>query len=143
MASISEESIRKALKDVAPLIRRSVKINPEEDYLELGLRSFGKGTFHKPAIHGNELNGKRLFQIEPGDLLFSNVSLGKTLLAVAQPEDAGSMAHTFYQSKGHRRCCLSRFSLLLLSLHQRELISLEKPRLGAQVESHSRFKNVG
>ena len=100
ISSIANESNRRALKDVAPLIRRPVKINPDEEYFELGLRSFGKGTFHKPAIRGNELNGKRLFRIEPGDLLFSNVFAWEGAVAVAQPEDRGRYgSHRFISRK--------------------------------------------
>lgn len=100
ISSIADESNRKPLKDVAPLIRRSVKIELDEEYYELGLRSFGKGTFHKPAIRGDELNGKRLFRIEPGDLLFSNVFAWEGAVAVAQPEDAGRFgSHRFISRK--------------------------------------------
>lgn len=89
ISSVTGESDRKALKEIAPLIRRSFKIDPECEYPELGIRSFGKGTFHKPSIRGDELNGKRLFKIEPGDLLFSNVFAWEGAVAVAQPEDQG------------------------------------------------------
>jgi type I restriction enzyme S subunit len=100
IASTAKECDRKAMKDIAPLIRRSVKIDLEEEYLELGLRSFGKGTFHKPAIRGSELNGKRLFRIEPGDLLFSNVFAWEGAVAVARPEDAGRFgSHRFISRK--------------------------------------------
>ena len=40
------------LKEVAPIIRRKVAIEKAAEYPELGIRSFGKGTFHKPAIRG-------------------------------------------------------------------------------------------
>lgn len=89
ISSVVEGCDRKELKEVAPLIRRPIKIDPEREYPELGIRSFGKGTFHKPPIRGSELNGKRLFRIEPGDLLFSNVFAWKGAVAVAKPEDAG------------------------------------------------------
>ena len=87
--SITERCGRKALKDMAPLVRRKVEIDPEKEYFELGIRSFGKGIFHKPAIRGGELNGKRLFKIEPGDLLFNNVFAWEGAVSVAQSEDAG------------------------------------------------------
>lgn len=89
ISSVTGDCDRKALKEIAPLIRRSFKIDPECEYPELGIRSFGKGTFHKPSIRGSELNGKRLFKIEPGDLLFSNVFAWEGAVAVAYPEDAG------------------------------------------------------
>lgn len=82
--------------EVAPLVRREVTIEPEASYLELGIRSFGKGTFHKPAIFGIDVGTKRLFCIEPGDLLFSNVFAWEGAIAIAKPEDAGRFgSHRF------------------------------------------------
>lgn len=75
--------------DIAPLIRRPVEIDPNAIYPELGLRSYGKGTFHKPALLGTEIGNKRLFQIKAGDLLFSNVFAWEGAVAVARPEDDG------------------------------------------------------
>jgi len=75
------------LGQVAPIVRRAVQIRLDAWYPELGIRSFGKGTFHKPAVLGGELGGKRIFRIEPGDLLFSNVFAWEGAIAVAQPED--------------------------------------------------------
>ncbi|MCW5651107.1 MAG: restriction endonuclease subunit S [Ramlibacter sp.] len=77
------------LGDIAPLIRRPVEIDPNTTYPELGLRSYGKGTFHKPALMGAEVGNKRLFQIKGGDLLFSNVFAWEGAVAVALPEDDG------------------------------------------------------
>jgi len=77
------------LGEIAPLVRRPVEIDPDAIYPELGLRSYGKGTFHKPALTGAEVGNKRLFQIKTGDLLFSNVFAWEGAVAVARPEDDG------------------------------------------------------
>jgi len=75
------------MKKVAPIIRRPVQINAENLYPELGIRCFGKGTFHKPALSGLEVGTKKLFQIKTGDLVFSNVFAWEGGIAVAQEED--------------------------------------------------------
>lgn len=81
---------------VAPLIRREVQVRMGEEYPELGVRSFGKGTFHKPALDYLSVGTKRLYRIEPGDLLFSNVFAWEGAIAVAQPEDEGRFgSHRF------------------------------------------------
>lgn len=77
------------LGDIAPLVRRAVEIEPDALYPELGLRSYGKGTFHKPALLGKEVGNKRLFEIKVGDLLFSNVFAWEGAVAVAKPDDNG------------------------------------------------------
>jgi type I restriction enzyme S subunit len=80
----------------APLVRRPVEMDPLGEYRELEIRSFGKGTFHKSPITGAMLGSKRIFQIEPGDLLFNIVFAWEGAVAVAQPQDAGRVgSHRF------------------------------------------------
>jgi len=74
---------------VAPIIRREAKVQAGGTYPELGLRSFGKGTFHKPALNSIEVGSKRLFVIKTGDLLLSNVFAWEGAIAVAKREDDG------------------------------------------------------
>lgn len=84
------------MSEVAPIVRRPVAAEPEVEYSELGIRSFGNGTFHKSPKTGLDLGSKRIFQIQPGDLLFSNVFAWEGAIAVAQPEDAGRVgSHRF------------------------------------------------
>lgn len=45
-----EGVVWKPLKEVASLFRRSIKTEPEKSYEEMGIRSFGKGTFKKPVL---------------------------------------------------------------------------------------------
>lgn len=85
-----------ALGDVAPIVRRPVEIRHDEAYPELGIRSFGRGSFHKPALSGADVGNKRLFRIEPGDLIFSNVFAWEGAIAVATSADAGRFgSHRF------------------------------------------------
>ncbi len=87
---------RLPMKDVAPLERRSIEVKPEEEYFELGIRSFGKGTFHKPAVTGASLGTKRIFSIEEDDLLFNIVFAWEGAVAVAKPADHGRVgSHRF------------------------------------------------
>lgn len=84
------------IAEVAPLVRREQSIDLDGSYPELGIRSFGKGTFHKPPLSGREVGTKRLFRIEPGDLLFSNVFAWEGAIAIAQTADAGRFgSHRF------------------------------------------------
>lgn len=93
---IAEDASRMSLGEVAPLVRRLAEIAPFGVYPELGIRSFGKGTFQKPALTGLLVGGKRLFRIDPGDLLFNNVFAWEGAIAVAKPEDEGRFgSHRF------------------------------------------------
>jgi type I restriction enzyme, S subunit len=81
---------------IAPLTRRPVKVNIASEYLELGVRSFGKGTFHKPSLSGAAVGSKKLYQIFTGDLVFNNVFAWEGAVAVAKEEDIGRVgSHRF------------------------------------------------
>ena len=85
-----------ALREIAPIVRRPADIQHDQDYPELGIRSFGRGTFHKPALSGAEVGTKRLFRIQLGDLVFSNVFAWEGAIAVASSADAGRFgSHRF------------------------------------------------
>jgi len=87
---------RRPMAELAPLVRREQPIELDGAYPELGIRSFGKGTFHKPPLSGSEVGTKRLYRIEPGDLLFSNVFAWEGAIAIARPENAGRFgSHRF------------------------------------------------
>lgn len=90
------EAPLRPMAEVAPLVRREQAIDLNGSYPELGVRSFGKGTFHKPPLSGSEVGTKRLFRIEPGDLVFSNVFAWEGAIAIAQPDDSGRFgSHRF------------------------------------------------
>lgn len=93
---ITKGAARLPMAEVAPLVRRPVQVDIAEKYYELGIRSFGKGTFHKPAIQGAEIGTKKIFYIEPGDLVFNIVFAWEGAVAVARQEDAGRVgSHRF------------------------------------------------
>ena len=97
------------MNEVAPLVRRPVEIEPDQSYPELGVRSFGRGTFHKPALDGMAVGSKKLFRIQEGDLLFNIVFAWEGAVAIAQPKDNGRVgSHRFLtcvpdKDRGNRR----------------------------------------
>jgi len=93
---LAKDAPRRPMQEVAPIVRRPVEIDKTAEYPELGIRSFGRGTFHKPAVAGATLGSKRLYRIEPGDLLFSNVFSWEGAIAVVRDADAGRFgSHRF------------------------------------------------
>jgi type I restriction enzyme S subunit len=66
------------------------------DFPEVGIRSFGKGTFHKPVLSRAQLANKRVFRVQSGDLVFMNVFAWEGAIAVAKPKDEDRVAsHRF------------------------------------------------
>ena len=84
------------MEQAAPLVRRPVDVQPDESYPELGVRSFGHGTFHKPALDGTAVGTKKLYRIASRDLVFNIVFAWEGAVAIARDEDEGRVgSHRF------------------------------------------------
>jgi type I restriction enzyme, S subunit len=82
--------------EVLELQRRPVAVIPDAAYREIGVRSFGRGIFHKEPLSGIELGNKRVFEVRPGDLVFSNVFAWEGAVALASEQEAGMIgSHRF------------------------------------------------
>ena len=100
----------KPLKEVASLVRRAVKTKPDVQYEEMGIRSFGRGTFQKPVLTGKQVGNKRIYTIHEGDLVFNNVFAWEKAIAVAKAEDHGRVgSHRFITYEPHKGQATSEF----------------------------------
>lgn len=103
---------RVAMMDIAPLVRRPIVVDPDGSYPELGVRSFGKGTFRKPSLSGIEVGNKRLFEIHEGDLLFNIVFAWEGAVALASAADHGRVgSHRFLTCVPDPQRATSKFLL--------------------------------
>lgn len=93
---IIEGAPRLRIGDVAPLVRRPVDATVDGEYPELGVRSFGKGVFHKPTLLGVELTWQKLFRVKEGDIVISNIKAWEGAIAVAEPDDDGRVGSHRY-----------------------------------------------
>lgn len=85
------------MSEVVPLVRREVSIDPEQNYTELGVRSFYKGTFHRRTVLGTEFSWQNLYRVQVGDLIFSNIMAWEQAIAIAiaiaKQEDDGCVGN--------------------------------------------------
>ncbi|MEI8396713.1 MAG: restriction endonuclease subunit S [Rhodospirillaceae bacterium] len=86
----------RSMADVAPLVRRPVDIQMDATYPELGVRSFGRGTFHKPDLVGAELTWQQPFEVRSNDIVISNIKAWEGAIAVATPLDDRRVASHRY-----------------------------------------------
>jgi hypothetical protein len=78
------------------LERRSVNVVSDQNYQEVGVRSFGKGLFIKEPLTGVDLGTKRVFWIKNGDLIVSNVFAWEGAIGLAGPDHDGLIgSHRF------------------------------------------------
>lgn len=90
-------SVRRArVGTVLDLVRRQVRVDPGETYGEIGVRSFGRGIFHKSPTLGATLGNKRVFAIAEHDLVVSNVFAWEGAVALATEAETGLIgSHRF------------------------------------------------
>ncbi|MEN6521151.1 MAG: restriction endonuclease subunit S [Armatimonadota bacterium] len=93
---IAENAPRQPLGHVAPLIRRPVAVDPEKEYPQIAVRSFGRGTFHKPPLQGGAVTWQKPFRVEAGDILISNIKAWEGAIAVASDNDDGRVGSHRY-----------------------------------------------
>lgn len=74
------DSVR--LGDVLAEVKRPVAVEPTTMYPQIGLRSHGRGVFTKEAVSGTALGSKKVFWVEPGDLVINIVFAWEGAVAV-------------------------------------------------------------
>jgi type I restriction enzyme S subunit len=84
---IADGAPRVPMSQAAPVHRRPVEVNVLEEYPQVALKSFGKGTFHRPPFRGSEITWQKPFRVRAGDLLFCNTNAWEGAVGVALPED--------------------------------------------------------
>lgn len=86
-------------RKVAELLVRAsnpVDVDSKQSYREIGIRSHGKGIFHKDAVPGKKLGNKRVFWVEEDAFVVNIVFAWELAVASTTPEEQGMIAsHRF------------------------------------------------
>ncbi|MEU3275581.1 restriction endonuclease subunit S [Streptomyces antibioticus] len=77
------------LGDVLKLERIAVQVDPEAEYRQIGIRSFGNGIFHRDPCLGSELSKLKYFEVRPGRLVVSNIMAWEGAIAVSTEVEDG------------------------------------------------------
>jgi type I restriction enzyme, S subunit len=84
------------LGEILRSVRRPVDVKPDVMYREIGIRSHGKGLFHKEPVSGLELGSKRVFWVEPGAFVLNIVFAWEGAVAVLGEAEGGMIgSHRF------------------------------------------------
>lgn len=110
-------------------VHRPVHVESSATYAEIGVRSHGKGTFHKEPLTGSQLEEKKVFWVVPGALVFNIVFAWERAVAIVGEEDRGRIAsHRFPLYVPVSDSCDVRFiRFLLLSDFGRYLLDRNSP----------------
>lgn len=95
LSGFSDKWIVKTLSDLLIYTPREVD-KPNEPFLALGLRSHGKGVFHKPNFDPNAIAMTKLFEVKENDLVVNITFAWEQAIAIASKEDEGGLvSHRF------------------------------------------------
>ncbi len=84
------------LEEVLDRVVDPVEVDTNSTYQEIGIRSHGKGIFHKKIIRGGELGNKRVFWIKPDCFIVNIVFAWEQAVARTTQEEDGKIAsHRF------------------------------------------------
>lgn len=106
-----------------------VDVDADATYREIGIRSHGKGIFHKPPISGKALGDKRVFWLVPDALVLNIVFAWERAVAVTSDREVGMIAsHRFpmYQPK-QDSCDVEYLRQFLCTPRGKELLELASP----------------
>ncbi|MGD0499070.1 MAG: restriction endonuclease subunit S [Bryobacteraceae bacterium] len=100
------------LGEILESVRKPVDVKSDATYREIGIRSHGKGVFHKEAVSGLELGNKRVFWVEPGTFVLNIVFAWEGAVAVLGDAEAGMIgSHRFPMFRPDEARLDSRFLL--------------------------------
>ena len=109
-------------------VKRPLVVRPETEYREIGIRSWGKGIFHKDPVRGALLGDKSVFLPEPGDFVLNIVFAWEGAVAVVSENERGMIAsHRFPTFRPSTDVDPDYFLMVLQSDQGRSLMEVNSP----------------
>lgn len=84
------------ISEVLQRVSRPVDVEPNQNYREIGIRSHGKGIFHKEPVTGASLGDKRVFWVDENLFVLNIVFAWEQAVAMTTATEKGMVAsHRF------------------------------------------------
>ena len=117
------------LRRLLTLVAHHVDVHPEQIYQEIGIRSWGRGIFHKDPVTGANLGDKRVFKLRPGELVLNIVFAWEGAVAIVSESEKDMIASHRFPTFQHTRNLVDLDYLLMFlqSEHGRGLMGLNSP----------------
>jgi type I restriction enzyme, S subunit len=110
-------------------VTNPVKVEWDRKYVQIGIRSHGKGLFDKEEVTGKELGNKRVFWVEPDCFVVNIVFAWEQAVGRTTKDDVGKIAsHRFpmYRPK-NGKADVDFISYLFKTKYGKELLTLASP----------------
>ncbi|MFT6653271.1 MAG: type I restriction enzyme S subunit [Marinomonas primoryensis] len=117
------------VSDLMVRVSNPVDVKSDEVYREIGIRSHGKGIFHKPSITGNELGSKRVFWVEDDAFVVNIVFAWELAVASTTSNECGMIAsHRFPMYKPrNKKSNITYMKYFFLTQKGKELLWIASP----------------
>ena len=117
------------LGSVLERVSLPVDVDPTKEYREIGIRSHGKGIFHKPSVTGESLGEKRVFWVVPDTLVLNIVFAWEQAVAITSENENGMIAsHRFPMYRSIDSRCDIRFLWQFFKTKRgKELLEIASP----------------
>jgi len=89
--------------DLFQRLRQPVNVDPQKKYQEIGIRSHGKGIFHKDQVRGVDLGDKSVFWVRTPALIFNIVFAWEQAVGVTSGRERGMIASHRFPMYGAKR----------------------------------------
>lgn len=117
-----------AFSSIAHEVKRPVSVEASAVYDQIGVRSHGRGVFRKEAVSGLDLGSKKVFWVEPGDLVINIVFAWEGAVALVPDDVTGHCAsHRFPAYRRQDSGPIDYLRHLLLSARGMEAMQLASP----------------
>lgn len=110
-------------------VTKPVSVDPEQYYVEIGIKSHGRGIFHKEPVLGRALGNKRVFWVEENALVLNIVFAWEQAIAVTTASQQGLIAsHRFPMYLPKNDSCITSFlCYVFLTKKGKRLLELASP----------------
>lgn len=117
------------IDDLLEQVRVPVQVEKAEYYREIGIRSHGRGIFHKDPVLGESLGNKRVFKVVPDCFTLNIVFAWEQAVATTSDEEEGFIAsHRFPQYKAKdNAACIDFLHRFFLSPRGKYLLGIASP----------------
>ena len=124
----SKEWTSRRIGSLVQRVRRPISVRPDAQYREIGIRSWGKGIFHKDPAPGSVLGEKGVFRIEPGDFVLNIVFAWEGAVAAVSEDERGMIAsHRFPTFRPSPDVDLDYLLMVFQSEQGRRLLEVNSP----------------
>ena len=135
---------KKTISSILSKVANPVTVESNEMYREIGIRSHGKGIFHKEPVTGNAIGDKRVFWVVQNAFVVNIIFAWEQAVATTSQAEAGMIAsHCFpmYVSK-QGKCDVRFISRIFQSKKGKYLLGLASPGGAGRTVERSVKRNL-